>query len=158
MVEWLIQDACGRVRHAGNAEHAQAAVPRGDNFRHRGHADEVSADGSQIADLRRRFVTRPGEPCIDAFGHSDPQAVSFADGHLAKSSVIGVCHVMKTQAEPFVVGTSEWINALQIDVVADDYKPSLRELALDAAGGVRQDDRFHSHTRENSNRKHDFFC
>src|SRR5439155_24190226 len=27
VVEWLIQDACGRVRHAGNAEHAQAAVP-----------------------------------------------------------------------------------------------------------------------------------
>ena len=41
---------------------------------------------------------------------------------------------MKTQAEPLVVRTSQWTNALQIDVVADDYKPPLRELAFDAPG------------------------
>src|SRR2546430_5917547 len=65
---------------------------------------------------------------------------------------------MKTQAEPLVVRTSQWTNALQIDVVADDYKPPLRELAFDAPGRVRQDHRFHSHPRENTNGKRHVFC
>ena len=65
---------------------------------------------------------------------------------------------MKAQAEPLVVRTSQWINALQIDVVADDYKPPLRELAFDAPGRVRQDHRLHSHSRENTNGKHHVFC
>src|SRR5215470_3925422 len=61
---------------------------------------------------------------------------------------------MKAQAKPLVVRTRKRIHALQIDVVADNNEPPLRELALDAARRVRQDDCFHSHPRKDANRKY----
>ena len=43
VVELLLEDARGHVRDAGDAQHADPHVARGDHLRHRGHADRVGA-------------------------------------------------------------------------------------------------------------------
>src|SRR2546429_5610993 len=60
MIERLIQDSRRGIRHAGDAQHANAAVPRGNYFGYGGHADEVSTDRAQVAYLGGGFVAPPG--------------------------------------------------------------------------------------------------
>src|SRR6266581_105979 len=157
MVERLIQDSRCRIRHAGDAQHANAAMPRGNHFGNRGHANEISADHAQVADLRRRFVTRPKDSCVHTLIHPDSDAVCFADGHFAEALVVGRGHVMEAQTEALIVWPRERIDALQIDVIADDHKPALHELAFDAACGVGEDHGLYAHAREDTNGKRNIF-
>src|SRR5438132_283152 len=153
MIERLIQDSRRGIRYAGDTQHANAAVPRGDHFRNRGHADEVCADRAQVAYLRGRLVARPKERCVHSFVHPNAQAVCFADGHFAEAFVVGCGHVVEAQAEAVIVRAGERIDALQIDVIADDHETALREFAFDATGGVGEDHGFHTHTREDADGK-----
>src|SRR5438552_2488773 len=153
MVERLIEDSCGGIRYAGDTQHANAAVPRGDYFRNRGHADEVCANRVQVAYLGGRFVARPKERCVHSFVHPNAQAVCFVDGHFTKALVVGRGHVVEAQAEAVIVRAGERIDALQIDVIADDHETALREFAFDATGGVGEDHGFHTHTREDADGK-----
>ena len=66
VVDLLRQDARGHVRDDGDAEHANAHVPRGDHLLHRRHPDEVAADGAHEPDLRRRLELRPEPRRVDA--------------------------------------------------------------------------------------------
>src|SRR6266704_2849203 len=77
VVERLVQYSGGHVRHAGNSQDAQAGMACGEDFRHRGHADQVGPDGAQIADLRGRFVTWPRKRGVDAFMHDDAEPFPF---------------------------------------------------------------------------------
>ena len=133
------------------------AVARGNDFRDGGHADQVGADGAQIANFGGSFVAGTGQSGVDAFIEADVIAVAFADGHFAKAAVVRDGHVRKTQAEAFVVRASERAYALQIDVIFDDDELALNEFAFDAAGGVGKDNRFHAHTGEDANGEGDLF-
>src|SRR6187401_672553 len=52
--EQLRQDARGHVRDAGDSQHLQSHVPRDDGFGDGGHADGVSTEGAERADLGGR--------------------------------------------------------------------------------------------------------
>src|SRR5579885_3648119 len=155
VVQRLVQNARRGVRHAGNPQDANAAVPRGDHFRNGGHADKIGANRAQIPYFRRRFVARPRQGCVNAFVHADAQAVPFAYRHFAEAPVVRDRQVRKTRAEPVIVRTAQRIHALQIDLVLDRYEPALRELRLDAARRVRHDQRLYAHPREDAHRKRD---
>src|SRR5712664_3172669 len=157
VVERLIQNSRRRICHAGDAEHANAAMPRGDHFRNRGHTHQIGADRAQIAYLRRRLIARPEESRVHALKHPDAHAVSFADGHLTKSAVVRRGHVVETQAESLVVRSGQRIDALQIDVIADHHQPALHEFPFDAARGVGEDHGLYAHARENADGKRHLF-
>src|SRR5229473_6424530 len=156
MVERLIEDASSRVGHAGNAEHANAAVARRNHFRNRGHSDKVCADLAKVAYFRRRLVVRPGQRRVHAFVHSDAHAFSFPKGHFTKLSVVRRSHVRKARAESFLIGARKRIDALQIDVIADHHQPALHEFPFDAARGVRENYGLHAHAPENAYGKDHF--
>ena len=112
VVERLIENARGCVGHARYAEHAHAGVARGNHFRNGGHSDQIRANGAQISYLRRSFVAWTWQRGVDAFVQADVVAVSFADGHFAKSSVVGHGHVRKARAESLIIGSGERAHAL----------------------------------------------
>src|SRR6266567_3704402 len=153
MVERLIEDASSRVGHAGNAEHANAAVARCNHFRNRGHSDQICPDLAKVAYFRRRLVVRPGKRRVHAFVHSYAHAFSFPECHFTKLSVVRRSHVRKARAESFLIGARKRIDALQINVIADRHQPPLHEFLLDATRGVRQNDGLHAHAREDADGK-----
>src|SRR2546430_3914799 len=59
-----------------NAQDLHAHVARDDGFGHRGHADRVGTDRSQISDLRGRFVTGTQQSHIDAVREAQPDRPS----------------------------------------------------------------------------------
>src|SRR5581483_3095744 len=71
MIERLIENARGGVRHARDSEDAKAAVAGGNHFGNGGHADEVRANRAKITDFGGSFVAGPQEGGIDALGHLD---------------------------------------------------------------------------------------
>ena len=79
--------------------------------------------------------------------------VSFADSHFAKSAIVGGAHIRKTRAESLIVRTGKRVGSLQIDVILDHDKRSLREFALDAARCVGEDHGFYAHASKNANGK-----
>src|SRR5882724_11342455 len=105
VIQRLVQNSRGRIRHAGNSEHANSAVPRRNDFRHRGHSHKIRANRSKIPYLCRRFVARTGQRGVHPFVHSDAYAVSFPDSHLAKSAVVSAAHIRKSRAKSLVIGT-----------------------------------------------------
>ena len=131
---WLI--FCGRmpaghVGDAGNSQHPHAHVIGHDGFRHGGHAHQVGADGPQIADLRRRFVTRPQHGGVDALGDGDAQFGRHLLGAISRYCArIGFGHVGEARPERIVVGPDQRIRPLQIDVVGDQHQAA----ALEATG------------------------
>src|SRR5204862_3317376 len=56
-----------------------------------------------------------------------------------------------------VVWSNKRVRALQIDVITEGDQRSLGIVEVDAAGGVSEDDRLHSHARENAHRERDLF-
>src|SRR6202022_3422999 len=121
------------LRHAGDAEHANATMPRGDHFQNRGHTHQIGADRAQVAYLRRRLIAWPEESRVNTLVHPDTHAVSLPDSHFAKSAVVRRGHVVETQAESLVVRSGQRIDALQIDVITDHYQPALHEFPFDPA-------------------------
>ena len=72
----LRQDAGRHVRDAGNAQHFDAHVPRDDGFGNRRHARPRPRQGPERANLRGRFVARPGHGDVDAMLDRQPQSLA----------------------------------------------------------------------------------
>src|SRR5260370_36799948 len=114
----MIQNYRRRVCHAGNAQHAKAAVPRGNHFGNRGHADEVRTDRAQVANFRGRFVAWTEESRVYALIHPNAEAVCFANSHFAKALVVVRSHVLEAQAESLDGWAGQRIDSLHTDAIA----------------------------------------
>ena len=86
VVERLIENSGGRIGDAGNPKDANSAMARGNDFRNRGHAHQIGADGAQVANFRGSFVAWAGERGIDAFVQIDAEAAAFCERQFAESS------------------------------------------------------------------------
>ena len=90
-------DSGGHVGDAGNSQHADAAVPSGENFGNRGHPDEIGAERAERVNFRGRFVVGPGERKINAFVKIQARAFSPSSAtKRRKSLIIGVSHVRES--------------------------------------------------------------
>ena len=110
----------------------------------------------QVANLRGRLVTRPGERGINAFVNHHAEFSTRFQREFAEIFVVRVGHIRKAQAEAFVIRSDQRIRALQIDVIAQDDQRPLVIIAVDPAGGVRQYHRADPHARQYAHRKNHF--
>src|SRR3984893_95295 len=65
-------------------------------------------------------------------------------------AIISLGHVWKPHTEALIIRTAERIRALQVDVIADHHQAALRIIAIDTAGGSREDDCLNAQARENA--------
>src|SRR5437870_3240016 len=141
MIERLRQHACRHVRDARNAQDLHAHVARDDGFGHRGHADRVGADRSQISDLRGRFVTGTQQSHIDAVREAQPNRPSRLVGNSTQPRRIHFGHIGESRAKPIIVRTDERVGPHQVDVIVDDHQRALREAGIHASGRVGENHR-----------------
>ena len=126
---------------------------RGNHFRHGGHSHQVCADRPQIANLRRRFVTRAGQRRVHALRQLDAQPLPFLQRRLLVRLPVHLRQVGKAHAEAVFVRADQGIDALQIDMVAQNDQASLLEIAIDSARGIGEEHRANSHSRHHAHRK-----
>src|SRR5580692_11807545 len=154
--ERLVDYSGGHVGDAGNGEHPNSHVARGDYFSYGRHADEVRAHAAQIFNLRRSFVAGAEQAGIDAFVLRDAELGDFLAGDRAIFAGVGLRHVREADAEAVVVGADQRIHTLQVDVIADHDERALRVAEVDASSGVGEDDGANAHASEDADRERDF--
>ena len=64
-------------------------------------------------------------------------------GKLLQFQIVGLGHVRKPGAEPFIVGANEGIRAHHVDEVGDEHQGAGSKVPVDAAAGVGQHHLFH---------------
>ena len=84
-------------------------MTRGDHFRDSGHADQVGANGAQIANLGRGFVAWSQQGGVDALIESLARLLRSLQGNLAIGFPVSLGHVGKARAEAVVIGSDERI-------------------------------------------------
>ncbi len=87
--------------------------------------------------------------------HVDLEAVGFGERDAAVLLVIGGGHIEKARAEIFVVRSGAGVGGVEIDVVFDHHERALREIGVDAAGGVGEDDGANAHAPHDADGKGD---
>ena len=70
--------------------------------------------------------------------HCDAELLGFGERDFAIGLPVGLGHIWEARAEALVVRANERIDALKIDVIADDHERALLVLQIDSAGGVGQ--------------------
>ena len=152
----LIEDAGGHVGGAGDAEDADAHVAGDDHFRDGGHADQVRADGFEVANFGGGFEAGAGKRCVDSFVNAEAEAFRFAQSDFAIRLEVSFAHIRKAWAEALVIRSDERIFSLQIDVVANHHQRALAVIEIDRAGGVGEDGGADAEASEDAHRKHHF--
>ena len=74
------------------------------HLRDSGHADKVSANGAQEADLRWRLEAGAEHRSVDAFVDAATEPLCLLQGESAKSGSVGISHVGKANANAVVIG------------------------------------------------------
>ena len=82
LAEHLIRYPRGHVGHRGNGQYLYSHVASRDDFRNRRHANQIRADRTEVSNLRRSFVTRAQESCVDTLMHRLAQALRGSRGDL----------------------------------------------------------------------------
>src|SRR5277367_2916613 len=155
VVEHLIENARSHIGDAGDSEDANSHVARGQRFRNRGHADQIGSNRTQITNFRGGFVVWTGESRVHAFGGIYAEFFGCGEREFAIGLRVGLGHIWKARAEAVVVGTDERMNALEIEVIADDDERALGELQIDAAGGVGENGGANAEAAEDAHGKRD---
>src|SRR5579872_5370553 len=75
--------------------------------------------------------------------------------NLSIALIVGISHIRKAWSETLIVWAHEWIVALQVDVIRNQYQRTLRVFRVDTAGSVGQDQRTNAHSTQNSRGKSD---
>jgi hypothetical protein len=148
--ERLVENSGGHVGDAGDGEHFDSHVARGDHFEGRRHADQVGADDSQIVNLGGRFVTGSEQGGVDAF----VQRHSEFGGFFARDCAIVFWSRRASCRESARRSGRHWRRLadsfLQIDVVADQDQRALLIIQIDASRGIGEDDGANSHASEDA--------
>lgn len=145
-----------QVADAGQAQHAHAAVPGHNGFRHRGHAHRVGPDQAQKAHIGRRLERWPGQTDVDTLAEHHVGVRGCLLGQTAKGTVVGRGHVGKARAKLRVIGAAQWVlsgHADQIDVIGDQHQVAGVETGVEAACGIGEDQGRHAELSKDPNRQ-----
>src|SRR5687767_13220074 len=128
MMQRFGKHAGGRIGDARDPEHFDAHVPRGNGFRHGGHADGVGAESAKGANLGRRFVARAEHGDVDTVlnRHADRLRRFVGDGPQPRRIDVG--HIGESQAESIVVRTYQGVLPDQVDR-SEEHTSELQSLA-----------------------------
>ena len=127
----------GDQRDAGQP---QARPARGDGLQHGRHADRIGAQGAEHAHLGRRLVVRPDEAGVDALLEPD----ALQPGRRVEASpevgVPGIGQVGEARADAIGVGTEQWVEPGQVEVVGERHQGARRPGGVDAPSRVGEQD------------------
>ena len=149
----LGEHAGGHVGDAGQAKHFHAHLARHDRFGHRRHADGIGAENPERADLGRRLVAWPVDGDVDAVLERQADIAAGLVGQRAQAPRVHLGHVRKARAEAIVLRPDERIAAEQIDVIVDHHQRAGRQLNVDPAGGVGEDQLLHAEAPHHPHRE-----
>ena len=155
LVQRRIDDARRHVGDAAHTQHADAAVPRDNRLRHGGHADRVRAKDARHADFGRRFVRRAVHPHIHALLQGDAEGFRRLTAFFHQLHVISVGHVREACAEFGEVLARQRVMAGHVDEVGQHHQAALREIQVDPAGRVGDNERLHAEERHHAHRHGD---
>ncbi len=130
-------------------------MPRGQGFRHRGHADCVRANRAKKTDLCRRLVAGSVHGDVHPMRYRNTSCARRRVGDCSETPGVHLAHVRKSRTEPLVIGAQKRVAPEQVDVVVDDHQRAARETGIDAPGGVREDDLAYAEPPHHACRKDD---
>jgi len=97
----------GHVGYARDGQHIESHVARHNGFRHSGHTNEVGANGAEITNFRRSFITWAGKRGVNTFFQIDADLTCRILRKAAKEGAISFAEVGKARTEALVVGSVE---------------------------------------------------
>ena len=130
-------------------------MPRDNRLRHGGHADRVRAEDARHADFGRRFVRRAVHPHIHALLQGDAEGFRRLTAFFHQLHVISVGHVGEARAEFGEVLACQRVMAGHVDEVGQHHQAALREIQVDPARRVGDNERFHAKERHHAHRHGD---
>src|SRR5205085_10488258 len=157
MIDRLVTDARRHVRDTGNSEHLETHVSRDDRFRHRTHPHRIRSETSQQMNLRRRLITWTRQCTVNPATHFNTDRFRLVNYQFLQLRRVNCRHVRKTWSESFIVWTTQRTSTHQIQVIADHHQCALRQLDVNSARGVRQNQRLNAEQFESADRKRDLF-
>ena len=127
-----------------------------DYFGDGGHADQVRADGFEVANFGGSFEAGAGKRGVDSFVNAEAEPLRFAQSDFAIGFEVSVAHIRKARTEALVIRSDERIFPLQIDVVANHHQRALAVIEIDRASSVGEDRGADAEASEDAHRKHHF--
>ena len=134
------REAGGLVRDAADAAHAHSAVVGRDGLDGGGHAHCVRAQRGERAYLGGALVARAGQLAVDALAQGDGVLRRHGAYDAAERGVVDVGHIREARAELLDVRPNQRVRDEDGDVVRDEHEVAGVKAAVDAAGGVREEE------------------
>ena len=130
-------------------------MPRDNRLRHGGHADRVRAKDARHADFGGRFVRRAVHPHIHALLQGDAEGFRRLTAFFHQLHVISVGHVGEARAEFGEVPACQRVMAGHVDEVGEHHQAALREIQVDPARRIGDNERLHAKERHHAHRHGD---
>src|SRR5207302_5716467 len=110
----------------------------------------VGSSRAQVASSRGRLEAwaRGGRIC--SWLHIQAEFLSLCKCDVAVRFAVGFAHIRKSWPKAIFIRANKWVDALQVDVIANDNQPPLAELEIDRAGRIGQDGGLNSHLVQHS--------
>ena len=161
VVDWRGSDAGGGVGDEREAEDVEAHVAGDDDLVDGGHADERGAEGAEGADFGGGFEGGAEDGEVDALLQRVALTFGFGESECAQSGGVGGGHVEEALGgagaggKAWLVGTEGGVLAGEVDVIGDEDEGAGREIRIDAAGGIGDDERAAAEEGEDAGREGD---
>jgi len=138
VIERTSRGARCQVRDAGKRRDANAHVPECDDFMHGAHPDGMGAEQAKHPYFGRCLVLGPKHTRVYAVAESYAGLVACGMKHRSELGVVRVSHVGKPRSKSLVVGSNEWGDARQVQVIPDHHQVTRSPSRVERASSVGQ--------------------